>query len=216
MEHGRSPAQLITESAGLLLDFDGPVCDVYAGSSPERIATEVSTIFGLEIDTDDPLDLIAHALTTGGPVDDIHQALTDTELEAVRSATETPGIRHLVESYQGPIAIVSNNAGEAIEAWLTAAKLRAFVQVVTGRDPRRMKPDPWSLMTSAEAIGCEPDQCVFVGDSLTDAQAAAQAGVPIVALANRRQKRQMFAAEGCMMIVASIQELIVGSGCDCQ
>ena len=136
MEHGRSAAQLITESAGLLLDFDGPVCDVYAGSSPARIASEVSARFGLGIDTDDPLDLIAHALITGGPVDDIHQALTETELEAVRSATETPGIRDLLESYQGPIAIVSNNAGEAIDAWLAAAELRSFVHVVTGRDPR--------------------------------------------------------------------------------
>jgi HAD superfamily hydrolase (TIGR01509 family) len=207
MEPDRSPAQLIADSEGLLLDFDGPICNVYAGSDPARIARQVALAFNLDIDTDDPLDLITHALETGGPVDGIHQALTETEIEAVRTATETPGIRQLVQSYQRPIAIVSNNAGEAIENWLLAANLQSHIEAVVGRDPRHMKPDPRTLRLSGKAINRQLERCVFIGDSLTDAQAAHQAGVTIIALANRPRKRQLFTRAGCGPIVESIHEL---------
>lgn len=207
MEPDRSPAQLIAESKGLLLDFDGPVCDVYAGSDPARIAQEVAAVFDLDIETDDPLDLIKYAVKADGPVDQIHRKLAETEIEAVATATETPGIRNLVRDYQGPVAIVSNNAGEAIETWLVASGLHDHVEAVIGRDPRHMKPDPRTLRLSAKAINRQLGQCAFIGDSLTDAQAAHESGVPIIALANRPRKRQLFADAGCTLIVDSVHEL---------
>ena len=209
MEPGHSPAQLIADSEALLLDFDGPVCTVYAGSDSPRIAREVRAMFGFDIETDDPLDLILHAVDIGGPVDEVHQVLTGTEIEAVRTATETPGIRQLIESYPGPIAIVSNNAAQAIDAWLATAGLREQVDVITGRDPRRMKPDPWPLILSAQSLDLPLNSCVFVGDSLSDALAAHRAGVPLVALANKPAKRRQFTAEGCRSIINQIDELLV-------
>ena len=208
MEPGRSPAQLIAESEGLLLDFDGPVCNVYAGSDPARTASELAAAYNLDINTDDPLQLITYALATNGPVDDIHRALTRTEIEAVRTATETPGIRALIETYHGPIAIVSNNASEAIENWLTHNGLRPSVDDITGRDPQHMKPDPAPLLTAAEALGVPVDRCVFVGDSLNDARAAARAGTALVALANKPSKLRLFMDEGCDAIVEGIDQLV--------
>ena len=207
MGTGRTPAQLIAESEGLLLDFDGPVCDVYAGSDPARIAREVAVAFNLDIDTDDPLDLIIHALENDGPVDAIHQALTETEIEAVQSATETPGIRQLIETYPGPIAVVSNNADEAIDAWLTEAGLRVRIDVIVGRDPRHMKPDPLSLAAASKAIHRVLAHCVFVGDSLTDAEAAERAGTSIIALASSPAKRAGFEARYCTAVITGIEEL---------
>lgn len=204
MEPGRSPAQLIAESKGLLLDFDGPVCDVYAGSDPARIAREVAAAFDLEVETDDPLDLITHAIATGGPVDAIHHALTMTEIEAVRTATETPGARRLLEEYHGPVAIVSNNATGAIDAWLTRTGLRSSIEVITGRDPRHMKPDPRSLEIAIETIGCQPEGCIFVGDSMSDIEAALRADVPMIALANRQPKRRAFEQHGSALIIDSV------------
>lgn len=208
MGPGRSPAQLITDSEGLLLDFDGPVCNLYAGSDPAHIARESAAAFGFDIDTDDPLDLISYALATGGPVDEIHRALTAAELAAVHTARETPGIRQLIESYQGPIAIVSNNAAEAIEAWLSEAGLRPSIDAITGRDPRHMKPDPTPLKIAADAIGRPLNQCVLVGDSLSDAQAARRAGTALVALANKPHKVPQFVDEGYGAIIEKITELV--------
>lgn len=204
MGTSRSASQLIADSAGLLLDFDGPVCDVYAGADPSAIAQDVAAAFELDIDTTDPLELISHALATGGPVDEIHQALAATEVAAVQTATETPGARQLIENYHSPIAIVSNNASQAIEAWLRKAGLESQVDVVTGRDPRRMKPNPWPLEISARAIDRQIDRCVFIGDSLSDFQAALNAGSPVIALANKPNKTAAFEDAGCTTIVQSL------------
>jgi phosphoglycolate phosphatase len=208
MEPGHSPAQLIADSEALLLDFDGPVCTVYAGSDSPRIAREVKAMFGFDIETDDPLDLILHAVEIDGPVEEVHQVLTGTEIEAVRTATETPGIRQLIESYPGPIAIVSNNADQAIDAWLTSAGFRDQVDVVTGRDPLRMKPDPWPLTWTAQAVDVPVNGCVFVGDSISDAHAARQAGAAFIALANKPAKRERFEDLGCRSIVDRIDWLL--------
>ncbi len=207
MEPDRSPAQLIAQSEGLLLDFDGPVCNVYAGSDPARIARQIAAAFNLDIETDDPLDLIGHALAIDGPVDELHQALTNAEIETVGTATETPGIRQLVKTYGRPIAIVSNNGRQAIETWLARSRLDQYVAVVIGRDPRHMKPDPQPLQLAADRLGMQLTGCVFVGDSTSDALAADRAGVPMVALANRPHKRQLFSGERCAAIINSIHEL---------
>ncbi len=207
MEHDRNPAQLIADSKGLLLDFDGPICDVYAGSDPARIAREVATEFNLDNNTDDPLDLITHALATGGPVDEIHQALTATEVHAVHSATETPGIRRLIETYDRQVAIVSNNAAEAIEHWLSLAGILDLVDTVTGRDPRHMKPDPQPLAITLTTIGQHPQDCVFIGDSMSDIEAANRAETPIIALANRPTKQTQFETAGCNHVINDMLNL---------
>jgi HAD superfamily hydrolase (TIGR01549 family) len=168
----------------------------------------VAKKFDLNIDTNDPLDLIGHALETRGPVDAIHQALTETEIEAVNTATETPGIRQLLATYTGPIGIVSNNGREAIEAWLGRAGLGLHIGVVIGRDPRHMKPDPRPLQLAAGRLELPLDGSIFVGDSVSDAVAATQAGVPMVALANQTRKWKLFETRRCAAIVGSIHELI--------
>lgn len=70
-----------------------------------------------------------------------------------------------------------------------------------------MKPDPRSLVTSASAMDRRLGECVFIGDSLSDAQAANRAGTRIIALANRPEKRQLFATEGWAAFVDNVHEL---------
>ena len=209
MEPSHGPAQLIANSEALLLDFDGPVCDVYAGSDSARIARKVRAMFGFEIETDDPLDLILHAVEIGGPVDEVHQVLTGTEIEAVHTATETPGIRELIETYSGPIAIVSNNAAQAVGAWFKDAGLRHQVDAIIGRNPRRMKPDPWPLRRAADVLDVALVNGVFVGDSGSDARAARMAGVPLIGLANKPGKREIFLAEYASFVVRDLTSLVV-------
>ena len=204
MGSDRTFQELIAQSKGLLLDFDGPVCDVFAGTSAAQIAHELSAISDIDIQTDDPLDLIREAVRLGGPVEEIHQAITQTEVQAIETATETPGIRQLITQYHGPIAIVSNNAEEAIESWLTNARLREQIDTIVGRSPRKMKPDPAPLVAAAEAIKQPLDRCVFLGDSMTDIEAADRAGCTMVALANRPEKLRAFEQQRTALIIRSI------------
>lgn len=99
------------------------------------------------------------------------------------------------------MAIVSNNAKEAVDAWLESSNIGEFITVVVGRDPRRMKPDPWPILTAASALSCDIPSCVFLGDSTTDVEAARLADTPMIALANKPQKRLAFEAARCAAII---------------
>ena len=209
MEPCSDAPALIAQSDGLLLDFDGPVCDFYAGANPAQIAQEIRDRHGLAIETDDPLDLIIHAVNEGCDVDAINASIASAELTAVRDAIETSGARRLIENFDGLIAVVSNNDTEAIEAWLSAVDLRSPVASIVGRDPRRMKPDPWAIFEAVKLTKLTIEKCVFVGDSLSDAEAAERAGAPFVAFANKPGKAKAFLDRGCDGIVENMNLLDV-------
>jgi HAD superfamily hydrolase (TIGR01662 family) len=193
----------------LLLDFDGPVCSVFAGLSAPRVAGELVELLraaGVEIPGEvaaepDPLAVIRWTgdhcnaeLTTA--VDD---ALTALELQAVESATPTPHGHDVIRSARGagvPVAIVSNNSGRAVSAYLTAHRLTEQVDRVIGRPyarPDLMKPDPSMVLDAVRAVGGDPAASVLVGDSMTDIQAARAAGVHVIGYANRPRKVVPFA-----------------------
>ena len=41
-----------------LLDFDGPLCDVFAGLPAPKVARQLEKIAGVSFATDDPLDVV--------------------------------------------------------------------------------------------------------------------------------------------------------------
>lgn len=107
-----------------------------------------------------------------------------------------------------PVAVVSNNSAVAIEAYLTAHDLAAYVTPIIGRayaDPRRMKPDPGPVLDAVRALGADPASCVLVGDSLSDIEAARAAGVGAIGYANRPWKAAAFAAAD--IIITSMGEI---------
>jgi HAD superfamily hydrolase (TIGR01509 family) len=193
----------------LLLDFDGPVCSIFVGVPAPRVAGELVELLRAEgVDPPDdtatepgPLAVIRWTgdhcnpeLTTA--VDD---ALSALELQAVESATPTPYGHDVIRSARDagvPVAIVSNNSGAAVSAYLAAHGLAEQVDRVFGRpyaQPALMKPDPWMVLNAVRAVGGEPAACVLVGDSMTDIQAARAAGVHVVGYANRPRKVVPFA-----------------------
>ena len=208
MEPDLSPAELVAQSDGLILDFDGPICDVYAGRDPGGIASSLAVEFGLVVETCDPLDLIRQAIQSGGQIDVIHSALAQAEVEAIDFATETPGARHLIERYEGPIAIASNNADQAIYRWLNIQQIAAHFAVVIGRDPRQMKPSPTPLRLCANKMRLATDRCVFVGDSVSDIEAAQLAGCPVISFANKPSKRKTFEEFAGVPVVDHLDQLI--------
>jgi HAD superfamily hydrolase (TIGR01662 family) len=196
-------------SGPLLLDFDGPVCNIFAGLPAPRVAGELVELLraeGVEIPEEvavepDPLAVIRWTgdhcnprLTTA--VDD---ALTALELRAVETATPTPHGHDVIQSARNvgvPVVIVSNNSGRAVSAYLAAHGLAEQVESVIGRPyarPDLMKPNPWMVLDAVRAVGGEPAACVLVGDSMTDIMAARAAGVHVVGYANRPRKVLPFA-----------------------
>lgn len=120
--------------------------------------------------------------------------LRAAEIEAATSAQPTLGSVELLNACRHthrPVAIVSNNSSDAIANYLEREGLTDLVEHVEG--PRRVRPGtdeakPPCLHRAIQAIAANPQPCVFVGDSESDAMAACTADVPFIGYANRPEK----------------------------
>jgi beta-phosphoglucomutase-like phosphatase (HAD superfamily) len=219
-------AAILDTTTHVLLDFDGPVCDVFAGYPAPHVAEHLRSLLtgthdlplpGDVLATKDPLHIIrrtadlAPALSTT-----IDSALRAAELHAITTATPVPGSTELLAACQvtgRPVAIVSNNSAEAVHAYLQRHGLIPFVGQVQGRDPHDpalMKPHPYPLREVLTALDANPADAVLIGDSLTDLQAARAAGIRVIAYANKSRKHAQLAQADAM--TTSMQTLVEAIG----
>jgi len=95
----------------------------------------------------------------------------------------------------------------------TFAPLRAdglmdfFSVVVTGRDVARRKPDPEGLLKCTQALGVEPSEAVYVGDTPADIQASRAAGMAAVGVLSGAGDSGGLSAEGPDRIIHSLAHL---------
>jgi HAD superfamily hydrolase (TIGR01509 family) len=197
-------AAILDATTHVLLDFDGPVCDVFAGYPAQHIAEHLRHLLTDTHDlvlpddvltTEDPLHVIRRTADLAPQLSTtLDTALRAAELQAIATAAPVPGSTELLTACHAtgrPVAIVSNNSAEAIHAYLKLHDLSELVGHVQGRDrydPNLMKPNPRPLLEALTALDAKPDDAVLIGDSLTDIQAAQAAHVRVIAYANRPHK----------------------------
>ncbi|MFP3117717.1 HAD family hydrolase [Streptomyces sp. Iso 434] len=204
-----SLAETLAGARVLLFDFDGPICDVFAGVPAPQVAKELITLVAAEdeaagtraAETDDPIEVlrIAHE---SDPVlgQEVEKALTAAEVRAVGVAGQpTPGSTAALQAARSsgyPVAVVSNNSAECVTAFLERHALDQYVMHVVGRPsdrPHLMKPNPYPLIEAAEQMHVDVTSCALIGDSVTDIQAAHSAGSTAIGFANKPHKLAAFA-----------------------
>ncbi|MEU2403945.1 HAD-IA family hydrolase [Streptomyces rubiginosohelvolus] len=210
----------VAATSGVLFDFDGPVCDVFAGHPAPGVALELAAILAQidattgeqALETDDPMEVLRLAPRAGeDAVRRIEEALTAAEVSAVKAAG-TP-VTGAVDSLRAAhrsgrrVAIVSNNSAACVREFLTLHDLDRFVHQVIGRSPNRpdlMKPSPFSLEEAAKELGVRASTCTLIGDSTTDIEAAARAGSMAIGFANKPGKEESLVAAGARTIITSM------------
>ncbi|ARQ69733.1 HAD family hydrolase [Streptomyces marincola] len=208
---------VLTGVTHVLLDFDGPVCSVFAGLSAgevadrmrRRLAADGHAVPAPWGELDDPLALLSRiAQERPGLAADADRALTELEAEAVQQARLNPDIKSVLDACASSgrqVVVVSNNAGKAISAYLRREGLAGLVRGVVGRvpgEPASMKPSPRLLL---DAMGeTAPAKCVFIGDATRDVEAGDAAGVPTIGYANKPGKAARLAAAGAAVVVESL------------
>ncbi len=102
-----------------------------------------------------------------------------------QAALQTKTFPHVAEalaalqSHRVPMGLVTNKPRGPLLPTLESADLgRFFDVVVAGDDLAVRKPDPAPVRHAMERLGVS--DCVYVGDSETDAATAANAGVPFI------------------------------------
>lgn len=139
-------------------------------TTPRRLAWHV---------TGNPDDPIGHDL--GAQFDDLYVALVSME-----TAPFYDGILSVLDELQRErqdlqLGALSNACGAYVEAVLRVNGVKNRFGVQLGADQvEAAKPRPEGLLQCCRELGVQPGSCVYVGDSPTDAQAAAAAGMPSV------------------------------------
>jgi hypothetical protein len=124
-------SRVLASNGPILLDFDGPVCSIFAGyPAPvvahelRRLVSDTGVCLPVHIAREqDPLAVLRWAATLKQPAltGKVENALCAAELRAVETAEPTPYAREVVvAAWQSgrPVAIVSNNSAPAIKAYL--------------------------------------------------------------------------------------------------
>lgn len=207
----------------VLLDFDGPVCSIFAARSAPVVARDVAAVLdgeGFAVPADvlaagDPLDILRYAgrVSEHALVQRVDEALRAAELEAVDTACPTRGAAEFLAACrktERPVAIVSNNSTPAIIRYLHGQGLTELVDHIEGRplgNPSRMKPNPWLLNKALAAIRADPETVVLVGDSRADIAAAQAVDIKSIGYANRMEKSQSLTAGGAAAVVTEMGDL---------
>ncbi|MFJ6792224.1 HAD family hydrolase [Streptomyces angustmyceticus] len=210
-------SEVIGATKGILFDFDGPICEVFAGRPAPGVARELSevvarhdaTLGGKARGVDDPMEILRLS-TQGGElvIRAVEESLTKAEVSAVKVAgPPIPGAVAALEAAHSSgrrVAVVSNNSTACVRAFLMLHGLRHLVHEVIGRAaywPDLMKPDPYSLLLAAARLHIRPDHCTLIGDSVTDVEAARAAGSASIGFANKQHKRLALAEVGADVVV---------------
>lgn len=212
---------IVSRTRHLLLDFDGPICSMFAGLPVANVADRLRRLFGeyTQLPGDitrspDPFEVFACAATISADLAArVETELTELELVAVATAVPTPYVHELVTACQNSsrsVAIVSNNSVRTIHSYLTRHGLDNRISLVFGRtnhDPALLKPSPHLIIQALHALGAKPGECTLVGDSVTDVQSARLAGVQSIGYANEPHKREQLIAAGAGASINSLADL---------
>lgn len=218
--------ELVASKKYILLDFDGPVCAAFAGYGAANISRQLAMLMSMEgadvpdglSDSADPFELLRYAATLGDPdlLAEVDAEFRRLEGLAVRIAPPTPDAAEVIQGLANAghtIAIVSNNSTEAIQSYLRRHHLERFVACISARtdsDPSLLKPSPHLIMDALQALDGSPSEGVMVGDSVTDIEAARHANLPVIALANKPEKREPLQHAAPDLLITSMRALVCG------
>ena len=84
----------------------------------------------------------------------------------------------------------------------------AFEVIIGFEDVSMQKPDPSGLLTAVERLNCAPQNCLYVGDSITDAKTAQRADIDFIPVLSGVTPRASFDAYNFYTILDDVSGLL--------
>jgi len=213
---------IVARTRWLLLDFDGPICSIFAGLPASTVADQLRKLIlsqsvplpeAIER-TEDPMEVFAYAGTVSPELAvRVEAQLTDQEVAAVATAKPTPYIHDVLAACRetGRItAVVSNNSERAVQTYLERHGLEDRTGPVFARasyDPALLKPNPHLIERAVQSLGARPAATSLVGDSITDVEGSHLAGINSIGYANEPGKRNTMIAVAAGAVIETLSDL---------
>jgi phosphoglycolate phosphatase len=214
-----SLGEVIARTRYLLLDFDGPICSIYAGLTDAIVAAQLRKLIPGELpdaiaSTPDPIEVFTYSATVSDELAArVEAEMADLEVAAVPTADPTPYVHQVIASARESgriIGVVSNNGPRAVNAYLDRHGLSDGIRLViarTSHDPVLLKPSPHLINEAVHGLNADPAATTLVGDSFTDIEAAHSAGVASVGYANKPGKRERMTELRAGAVITSMADL---------
>jgi phosphoglycolate phosphatase len=203
----------------LLLDFDGPICSIYAGIPAPTVAEKLRQLFPGELpdeiaSTPDPIEVFSYSATVSEEMAArVEAEMADLELAAVPTAEPTPYVHEVLASARESgrvVGVVSNNSLRAVNAYLDRHSLSGGIRLVVARtshNPALLKPNPHLINEAVRGLDADPADTTLVGDSFTDIEAAHSAHVASIGYANKPGKRERMTELRAGAVITSMADL---------
>jgi phosphoglycolate phosphatase len=210
---------VIARTCYLLLDFDGPICSIYAGLTDATVAAQLRKLIPGELpeeiaSTPDPIEVFTYSATVSDELAArVEAEMADLEVAAVPTADPTPYVHQVIASARESgriIGVVSNNGPRAVNAYLDRHGLSDGIRLVTARishNPALLKPSPHLINEAIRGLDADPAASTLVGDSFTDIEAAHSARVASIGYANKPDKRERMIQLGAGAVITSMADL---------
>ncbi len=116
---------------------------------------------------------------------------------------------HDLKKHGKRTGILSTKMSRVILQSVEACQLTDCFQCILGiTDVQTPKPDPSGLQLAMRRLQVNPSDCLYIGDSLIDAETAQRAGVDFIGTLTGVTTREMFAAFPHKALVRDLGELI--------
>ncbi len=111
----------------------------------------------------------------------VHDRVVPYPIDLLKTSSDAAGIiTELSKDYK--IGIVTARVRNGIFEIPSLARLKKYFDVVIAyEDTTNHKPDPEPLLLASEKLEVKPNDCVYVGDTLSDIQASRAAGMKAIA-----------------------------------
>ncbi|EWM14465.1 HAD family hydrolase [Kutzneria sp. 744] len=215
---------ILANTEALLLDFDGPVCSVFAGIPAHIVADQLRNVLSegshhdlpYEVATSaDPFDVLKYAAALGtNEVRYVEATFRAYEVEAIATAKPTTGAHRLIRAWslsRRPISIVSNNSAMAVISYLELHGLTSHVTQVSARDTsdiELLKPNSYLVDKAINMLNVVNTKATLLGDSTTDIEAGIIANVATIGFANKKGKVVTLTQSGATAVTTSIASLV--------
>lgn len=122
-----------------------------------------------------------------------------------------PGAVDLIAGLKGrgaAVAVVSTKLSLTIRRIFAYNRLEVLPDlIVGGEDVLRNKPDPEGLLYAVSTLGLRPEEVLYCGDTVIDAQTAANAGTAFAAVLNGTTPAQAFASYPSVTVAPNLPVL---------
>lgn len=136
------------------------------------------------------------------------QRADETMVALAEFYTEVPQTVKALRGLGIQLAIVSQKKRRYIQPILEKENLLEAFEAIVGGGDAAYKPDPEGLLLAITQIGSSPANCLYVGDSVTDAETARRADIAFVAVLSGVTPRTAFESYNAYAILEDVSELL--------